>query len=67
MIRLTRAQRTMLREAITSNGLKNVQHHPRFCVAQALHRKGLVQGIEHQPTEAGRAIYKNKEVPDGQR
>lgn len=64
MIRLTRAQRNMLREAITANGLKNVQRHQRFCVAQALHRKGLVQGIEHRPTDAGKAIY-GKEANGG--
>ncbi len=57
MIRLTRAQRTVLCEAITNNGLQNAQKRPRALVVQALHRKGLVQGLQHQPTPAGRAIY----------
>lgn len=57
MIRLSRAQRTVLREAITNNGLQNAQKHPRALVVQALHRKGLVQGLEHRPTPAGCAVY----------
>lgn len=56
--KLTRAQRTMLRNAIDgrplSHGLtgKNVAKGPANTL-QALHRKGMLAGIHHLPTTAG--------------
>ncbi len=65
MTRLSRPQRNLLREAIAAGGLRNVSVHPRACVAQALHRKGMLQGIEHRPTEAGINVFKPKDSNNG--
>lgn len=62
-LRLTPAQRTMLHNAVNGKPLllgltrTSVSHRTRSA-AQALHRAGLLQGIDHKPTAAGLAYFK---------
>jgi len=56
---LSRPQRAMLANAIAGRPLEHGVPRPRasgpFSTAQALHRKGMLAGINHLPTAAGRA------------
>lgn len=61
---LSAAQRTMLYNAVKGKPLtlgltRNSIHHRTHSTAQALHRAGMLQGVDHQPTEAGRAYFKS--------
>ena len=61
--KLSRAQRTMLHNAVSGKPLtlgltRNSIHHRTNSTVQALHRAGMLQGVDHQPTEAGRAYFK---------
>lgn len=60
--KLTRAQRTMLHNAIHGRPLvtsltRNSISHKSSSTLQALHRSGMLAGTDHQPTEAGRAYF----------
>ena len=56
---LSRAQRAMLANAIAgrplAHGLPRTQESGPLSTAQALHRKGMLAGINHLPTAAGHA------------
>ena len=59
---LTRAQRTMLHNALNDKplhqGLRATAVTHRTCsTLQALHRRGLLAGVDHRPTDAGRAVF----------
>lgn len=60
--KLTRAQRTMLHNAVHGRPLvygltRNSTSHKTSSTLQALHRAGMLTGIDHKPTEAGRAYF----------
>ena len=60
--KLSRAQRTMLHNAVHGRALgagltRNSTTHKISSTLQALHRLGMLAGIEHQPTEAGRNYF----------
>ncbi|PIG07815.1 hypothetical protein [Comamonas sp. 26] len=60
--KLTRAQRTMLHNAVHGRPLgtsltRNSTSHKTHSTIQALHRAGMLAGIDHHPTEAGRAYF----------
>ena len=62
-LKLTRAQRTMLHNAVNGKPLnlgltQNSIHHRTHSTVQALHRAGMLQGIDHKPTAAGIAYVK---------
>ena len=56
---LSRPQRAMLANAIAGRPLEHGVPRPQpsgpFSTVQALHRKGMLAGINHLPTAAGRA------------
>ena len=59
---LTRAQRTMLHNAVhgrplTTSLTRNSVANKGTSTLQALHRAGMLAGIDHQPTAAGRAYF----------
>ena len=61
---LSRPQRAMLANAIAGRPLEHGVPRPRasgpFSTVQALHRKGMLAGINHLPTAAGRAALAAK-------
>lgn len=59
---LTRAQRTMLHNALTGKPLHQglratAVTHSTCSTLQALHRRGLLAGVDHRPTAAGHAVF----------
>lgn len=58
---LSMAQRRMLANAIAgaplAQGISCTTETGQRSTVQALHRKGMLAGIQHQPTEAGRAYF----------
>lgn len=64
---LSRPQRAMLANAIAgrplAHGLPRTHETGPFSTAQALHRKGMLAGINHQPTAAGRAALSIPAAP----
>ena len=56
---LSRPQRAMLANAIAGRPLEHdlarIHQSGPLSTAQALHRKGMLAGIDHKPTAAGRA------------
>lgn len=65
MKQLTPAQRTMLHNALHGKPLntslsRNSVGHKYCSTLQALHRAGMLAGITHQPTEAGRQYFSPK-------
>lgn len=61
--KLSPAQRTMLHNAVNGRPLllgltSNSLGHRTSSTAQALHRAGMLQGIDHKPTAAGIAYFK---------
>lgn len=63
---LTPAQRTMLHNAVHGRPLvhgltRNSISHKTASTVQALHRAGMLAGIDHQPTVAGRTYF---DTPD---
>lgn len=71
--KLSRAQRTMLHNAVHGRALgagltRNSTTHKISSTLQALHRLGMLAGIEHQPTEAGRTDFsppERQKAPQG--
>ncbi len=61
---LSRLQRAMLANAIAGrplyHGLRRTHESGPLSTAQALHRKGMLGGIDHPPTAAGRAALDAK-------
>ena len=60
---LSPAQRTMLHNAVHGKPLllgltRNSVSHRTHSTLQALHRAGMLAGIDHQPTVAGLAYFK---------
>ena len=60
--KLTRAQRTMLHNAVHGRPLgtsltRNSTSHKTHSTVQALHRAGMLVGIDHRPTAAGLAYF----------
>ena len=60
--KLSPAQRTMLHNAIHGRPLetsltRNSTSHKTHSTVQALHRAGMLTGIDHRPTEAGYAFF----------
>ncbi|WP_159918356.1 hypothetical protein [Pantoea sp. 18069] len=64
---LSRPQRAMLANAIAGRPLEHGVPRPRasgpFSTVQALHRKGMLAGINHLPTAAGRAALATSAAP----
>ena len=64
---LSRPQREMLANAIAGRPLEHGVPRPRasgpFSTVQALHRKGMLAGINHLPTAAGRAALATPGAP----
>ena len=63
MKQLSPAQRTMLNNAVHGRPLltsltKNSTGHRTHSTLQALHRAGMLAGINHLPTAAGIAYFK---------
>ena len=61
--KLSRAMRTMLHNAIHGRPLetsltRNSTSHKTHSTVQALHRAGMLAGIDHRPTDAGLAYFK---------
>lgn len=62
MSKLSPAQRQMLHNAVHGKplhaGLHGNSTKPGLNnTAQALHRRGLLEGIDHRPTDSGRAYF----------
>lgn len=60
--KLSPAQRTMLHNAVSGRPLmlgltRNSLNHRTHSTVQALHRAGMLQGIDHKPTDAGLAYF----------
>lgn len=60
--KLSPAQRTMLHNAVHGRPLgtsltRNSTSHKTQSTVQALHRAGMLVGIDHKPTTAGRAYF----------
>lgn len=60
--KLSRAQRTMLHNAVHGRALgsgltRNSTASKANSTVQVLHRLGMLSGIDHRPTEAGRAYF----------
>ncbi len=64
---LSRPQRAMLANAIAGRPLEHGVPRPQpsgpFSTVQALHRKGMLAGINHLPTAAGRAALATPGAP----
>ena len=64
---LSRPQRAMLANAIAGrpleHGLPRVHQSGPLSTAQALHRKGMLAGIDHKPTASGRAALAAPAAP----
>lgn len=61
-LRLTPAQRTMLHNAVNGKPLllgltRTSVSHRTHSTAQALHRAGMLQGVDHKPTAAGISFF----------
>ena len=66
--KLSRAMRTMLHNAIHGRPLetsltRNSTSHKTHSTVQALHRAGMLAGIDHKPTAAGRAYFETPKPP----
>jgi len=65
---LSRPQRAMLANAIAGRpldyGLARIHQAGPLSTAQALHRKGMLAGINHLPTAAGRATFDTTWAPN---
>ncbi len=60
--KLSPAQRTMLHNAVHGRPLstsltRNSTSHKTHSTVQALHRAGMLAGIDHRPTAAGLAYF----------
>lgn len=68
-LRLSPAQRTMLHNAVNGKPLllgltRSSVSHRTHSTVQALHRAGMLHGIDHKPTAAGIAYFKAAALND---